>query len=53
MPKIFFGVGFVRFYRSVETISKELSAPLLREVLLPSLIPPEVALHVGEQSRLS
>jgi hypothetical protein len=53
MPKILFGVGFVRFYRSVKTISKERSAPLLREVLLPSLIPLEAALHVGEQPRLS
>jgi hypothetical protein len=52
MPKILVSVGSVRFYRNVGTTNKERSAHLLREILSPSPIPPEVAPQVGEQPRL-
>jgi hypothetical protein len=47
MPRTFISVGFVGFHRSVGTIDKERSAHLSKEILSPSLIPPEVAPHVG------
>ena len=47
MPRTFISVGFVGSHRSVGTIDKERSAHLSKEILSPSLIPPEVAPHVG------